>query len=193
MMIRVEDDPHHLNQLLFIRQAWAVAADADIPALDPQPVCGTSRLPDTPGAAEWEKRWRIAWKRAWDWYQIADPAPAALQALTPEAIRALSAPGQALNPLIPPFWSFEYGWEGIDVEAFGSWERGLIPDIPSSAERASLPDLIRAWESGIESVIVLPYAGYFARRISHRHLAVSAAVRNEPESYSRALRSTATG
>ncbi|MGN7200414.1 hypothetical protein [Arthrobacter sp. SAFR-044] len=51
----------------------------------------------------------------------------------------------------------------------------------------SFPALIPAWESGIDSIIVLPYRGYFARRITRRHVVVSAEVRSTPEQYSRAL------
>ena len=40
-------------------------------------------------------------------------------------------------------------------------------------------------------MIVLPYAGSFARRITARHLAVSAATRNNPVSDSKALATTA--
>lgn len=40
----------------------------------------------------------------------------------------------------------------------------------------------------MDTVIVLPYAGEFSRRISRRHLVVSALTRNDPGSYSRALR-----
>jgi hypothetical protein len=61
-----------------------------------------------------------------------------------------------------------------------------------SPEPRSLPALIAAWQGGLDTVIVLPYAGFFARRITKRHLAVSAAARNDPESYSRAL-GTAVG
>lgn len=59
------------------------------------------------------------------------------------------------------------------------------------AERRSLRELIPAWKSGMDTVIVLPYEGYFAHRLSRRHLVVSAATRNSPEHYSRALRENA--
>ena len=64
----------------------------------------------------------------------------------------------------------------------------LSPRIPSDAERQNLPDLVPAWESGLDTVIVLPYAGYFAQRMTRHHLAVSAATRNDPDTYSRALK-----
>jgi len=47
-------------------------------------------------------------------------------------------------------------------------------------------------QGGLDTVIVLPYEGYFAQRLSRRHLIVSAAVRNDPEHYGRALRETAS-
>jgi hypothetical protein len=58
-------------------------------------------------------------------------------------------------------------------------------------EPQSLPALVAAWKGGLDTVIVLPYSGYFARRITSRHLAVSAATRNDPVSYSRALGTSA--
>lgn len=66
-----------------------------------------------------------------------------------------------------------------------------IPQFPYDAEPRSLRELIAAWKRGIETVIVLPYEGYFAHRLSRRHLVVSAATRNSPEQYGRALRENA--
>ena len=44
MAIRVDDTPHHLTVLLFIRHAWGIAADVDVPRLEPLPDGGP--LPD---------------------------------------------------------------------------------------------------------------------------------------------------
>lgn len=73
-------------------------------------------------------------------------------------------PGQELHPLIPPLWTTEYDRDGLDSDAFNYWHNVLSPIPPSDAERRNLSDLIPAWESGLDTVIVLPYAGYFARR-----------------------------
>jgi hypothetical protein len=190
MVIRVDETPHHLTILLFIRQAWGIAAEADVPRLDPLPDIGASRLPDSAGKSEWEARWHRAWARAWDWYTVEQPGLP-----TPEQIRAVSRPGQGLNPVIPPFWQADYGWAGIDPDAYSTWQHqcsphAYAPPRTSAAELPeprSLPALIAAWEGGMDSVIVLPYAGFFARRITNRHLAVSAVTRNDPASYTRAL------
>lgn len=197
MAIRVDETPHQLSVLLFIRHAWEVAVDVDVPRLDPQPDVGFSRIPETAAPAEWDARWRRAWKRAWDWYSVEESDPTIHP--TPEYIRAASQPGHGLDPLIPPFWQADHGWAGIDAGAYTAWEMACSPEafFPSrrratdSPEPQSLPALTAAWESGLDTVVVLPYEGYFARRITARHLAVSAATRNEPAAYSRALRAAA--
>ncbi len=72
-------------------------------------------------------------------------------------------------------WTTEYDWDGLDRAAFNNSHGDLIPAVPNDAERKNLSDLMPAWESGVDTIIVLPYAGYFAKRISPRHLAMSAA------------------
>lgn len=197
MAVRVDATPHHLTVLLFIRHAWGIAVDAGVPRLDPVPDVGLSRIPEAASPAEWDARWRRAWARAWDWYSVQEPDPAIHP--TPGYIRAVSEPFHELDPLIPPFWQADYGWEGIDPHAYNAWEQRCSPDAfaaprrraADSPEPQSLPALVAAWQDGIDTVIVLPYEGYFARRITVRHLAVSAATRDEPGAYSRALRDAA--
>jgi hypothetical protein len=184
MVIRVNDDPHHLTLLLFVRQAWSIAGDIGIPPLHPVPDCGRSRMPASVDASAWDKRWKTAWNDAWGWYQVEDPTghPA------PAEMREAEDPGHGPNPFIPPFWTEQYEWEGLDREAYQAWDQSLIPRFPHNAERRSLHELIPAWKSGIDTIIVLPYKGYFAQRLSRRHLVVSAEVRDNPGHYSRALR-----
>ena len=199
MAIRVDETPHHLSILLFIRHAWEVAADADVPRLSPLPDVGFSRIPDTAPPSEWDARWRRAWERAWNWDSVAEPDPTMHP--TPERIRAVARSFQELDPLIPPFWQADYGWEGIDAGACTAWEMACSPEAyfprrrkaADAPEPQSLPALIAARESGLDTVVVLPYQGFFARRITARHLAVSAATRNEPAAYSRALRAAVGG
>ena len=110
-------------------------------------------------------------------------------------------PRHELDPLIPPFWQADHGWAGIDAAAYNAWAMASGPQADAHAHRSaaehpepqSLPALIAAWKNGLDTVIVLPYQGYFARRITAPHLAVSAATRNEPAAYSRALHAFAPG
>ena len=195
MVIRVDDNPQHLTVLLFIRQAWGIAAGTDVPALSPVPEGGASRLPAVPDRNAWEVRWHRAWERAWDWYAVQEPDPTVRP--TPGYIREFSRPGRDLNPLIPPFWQTEYGWEGIDGDAYRDWQGQCRPQAhgqpprkaADSPEPQSLPALVAAWRNGLDTVVVLPYAGFFARRITNRHLAVSAETRNDPAGYTQALES----
>lgn len=104
-------------------------------------------------------------------------------------MREFTDSSQELNPFVPPFWTQQYGSEGLDQGAYQAWEQRLMPKFPQDAEPRSLQELIPAWKSGIDTIIVLPYkGGYFAQRLTRRHLAVSAETRNNPEQYSRALR-----
>jgi hypothetical protein len=189
MLISVDDHPLAINQLLFVRHAWSIAENIELPPLSPAPGRGISKVPPSASIDEWSDRWRIAWDRAWDWYKIQDPDRT--KHPTPELMREVLRPGQDLDPLIPPLWTTEYDWEGLDGDAFSNWQRDLSQIPPSDVERRVLPDLIPAWGSGMDTVIVVPFAGYFAKRITRRHLAVSASTRNSPTTYSRALRDAA--
>jgi hypothetical protein len=184
MVIRVNDLPHHLTLLLFVREAWSLAGDMDIPPLEPAPDLGRSQIPDSADAATWDGRWKTAWDQAWRWYEIEDRD----HHPTPAEMRDSQDPSQGLNPFIPPFWTQQYEWEGLDHEAYQAWEERLIPRFPQDAEPGSLQELIPAWKNGIDTIIVLPYRGYFARRLSRQHLVISADTRNSPADYSRALR-----
>lgn len=54
-------------------------------------------------------------------------------------------------------------------------------------EHQSLPALIAAWEQGLTTIVQLPYAGPYAKRINRRHLVVSRHTRMNPQLYSGAL------
>jgi hypothetical protein len=189
MVISVDAHPGHLVMLLFVRVAWRLAPDADIPDLDPVPDVGTSEVPTTASRPVWEQRWGRAWERAWAWYPIEDarnqPRP------TPELLARLSQPGQGLHPVIPPHWLVEHGTDGLDMAAHRRWSQGLVPGtlgpLDEQPERVCLPALIDAWHGGLDTIVTLPYAGYYAQRITTRHLVVSATTRNDPASYASAL------
>jgi hypothetical protein len=100
-------------------------------------------------------------------------------------------PGQPLHPAFPPFWSTEFGSDGIDRDAFWAWQTESQPrmDVPleEEPERVCLPSLIPAWKSGLATIVTLPYSGYFARQISRTHLVVSNETRVDAVSYAKAL------
>ena len=184
MRITIEDHVQNIKMLLFIRQAWSIAQDIDIPELSPTPDIGNSRIPDEPGREVGEERWKREWDRSWVWF---DSRRIQDSPISQDEMRNISRPGQGLHPIVPPFWSVEYGEAGFDLTAFNEWDILSRPAFPSYAERDSTPALIAAWHEGLTTIIVLPYDGYFARRINDSHLVVSDQTRKNPESYSLAL------
>lgn len=187
MVIRVDDNPNNVCELLFIRSAWGIPPDAAVPPLAPHPDPGDSSMPQTATAEEWSARWSHMWQRASDWYSTGD----AVQQPSPEFLRALSGPGQPPHPAFPPFWRAEHGYDGINRHALNVWMRQLRPrrdlQLADTPERLCLPALIEAWEGGLVTVVTVPYSGFFARRMSATHLMVSNETRADPQSYKRAL------
>ncbi|MBB6403541.1 hypothetical protein [Arthrobacter sp. AZCC_0090] len=189
MAITVDYFPPSLALLLFVRNAWGLAGYREIPPMASAPDAGGSKLPDTPGRDEWEDRWRRAWDRAIAWYTVEDRKR---RHPTSEVLRVQSQPGQELHPAVAPSWSDEYGFEGLDKQAFMRWfdsvrQRHLQP-IEPSPERTSLSALIEAWKTGLDTVISMPYDGHYAQRITRRHLVVSDTTHEDPVQFVTALR-----
>ena len=178
-MVLSIDTPHHITQLLYLRTAWGLRTAIEPPKLDPLLEPGKSAAPQSASREEWARRWDAQWALAWDWYGI-EQHRAGLAGLTPDGLRELVGDGSTLNPTIPPMWSFRYGDHGFDHEAYSAWKRtftriphGRLEDQPA---RRSVQAVTAAWHTGLETVIVLPYADYYAERITARHLVVSDAV-----------------
>lgn len=176
MQIFVEERDRTLLELLFVRNAWGLLPAE--PALEPSPDPGASARPVTPDRPTWEARWRNAWELAW-------------------ADQLAAQPGVPTHPFHrSPSWTEKLGEDGIDIDALARWLDSLVPDLrtplESRPERRNVAAVEGAWESGLDTIIVLPYRGYFAERVSDRHLVVSAAVRNDPIRYAKALQLRAT-
>jgi hypothetical protein len=169
MVIHIDNSPRNFTALLFIRHAWGIAGDLDIPRATPLPDPGDSLLPETASAELWEERWRSEWELAWEWFSI-DPDR---------------------RPGTPAYWMTEYGPQGIDGEALRRWEASVQPThggvpLEQTPERLSLPALVDAWRTGLDRLVTLPLDGYFARRIG-RYLILSDETRDDPASFTRAL------
>ncbi|MCC9192741.1 hypothetical protein LOC59_03610 [Arthrobacter sp. zg-Y916] len=187
MTIRIDDHAQNLKMLLFIRQAWKVAQDVEIPELSPVPETGSSKIPESPSRAVWDARWKQQWDRSWSWFNVSKVQEAPL---SQNEMQNASSPGQDLHPIVPPFWPVEYGEDGVDLVAFNTWDRQTMPNFPSHAEQDSLSALIDAWQDGLTTIVVLPYSGYFAHRFSSSHLVVSAETRNDQKLYTEALQTS---
>jgi hypothetical protein len=189
MSVTVDHLPSSLALLLFVRSAWGLAGYPDIPPVVPAPDTGGSKLPDAASPDEWEERWRRAWDRAIAWYEVEDRKH---QHPTSELLRSQSQPGQELHPAVAPSWSDEYGFEGLDKQAFILWFNSVrqrhVQPVEPSPERTSLPALIEAWKTGLDTVISMPYDGHYAQRITRRYIIVSETTHEDPAHFSTALR-----
>lgn len=175
-MVLEIDTPHHITQLLYLRAAWGLHTAVEPPELDPQPESGDSAAPPSASREEWARRWDAQWAMAWEWYRI-EQHRAGLAGLTSARMREIVGDGSELNPVMPPMWSFRYGDDGFDHVAYSAWQRSFtrIPHgrLEDQPERRSVQAVTAAWRTGLEAVIVLPYANHHAERITPRHLVVS--------------------
>ena len=185
MVLTIETVSGPLTYLLFVRTAWQLDIDT-VPALESEPNVGASDRPSDRDVDAARAQWLVEWNRAWTQFESRQRAimtPDAeiqhlLDTLTDEELQ------EALSPQPSDYWD-----AGIDQKAYSAWRRLLQPPIDDSPENLVLPALIPAWESGLRTIIQLPYRGYFAERINREHLVVSAATRRDPTLFDRALRS----
>lgn len=185
MVLSVEPIWEPLIFLLFVRTAWKLEIDA-VPALEVEPDIGASGRPMGLNVEDAIARWLFEWKRAWTHFAAHHQPIAPPDADTQHLLDTLSDDElwDATSTWPSKFWD-----EGIDREACGRWRRILQPPFEDSPEHKVVSALIPAWESGLTTIIQLPYLGYFAERINREHLVVSAATRRDPKLFSRALSS----
>lgn len=181
MQISIENHAQPLKMLLFIRYAWSLLEELDLPALSPVPDTGSSALPDTESKQIWADRWAKEWRRTWEWY---DSRKGQKRPMSPEEMISISRPGQPLHPVVPPFWITEYGTAGIDQDAFMRWDRLTTVMAPNPYPKLALAD---AWKSGVKRITILPYSGYFAERRNSSHLVVSEDTMKDPTLFLSAL------
>ncbi|MFW0774513.1 hypothetical protein ACLRGI_15235 [Paenarthrobacter nitroguajacolicus] len=181
MRLSVENHAQPVKMLLFIHFAWSLSTEANLPDLSPVPKTGSSALPDDESKQIWEDRWEREWRRVWAWY---DSREAQEASVSQEEMIRISSSGQQLHPVIPPFWVTEYGWAGIDKDAFMKWDRLTTAVAPTHYPKLPLVD---AWKAGINAITVLPYSGYFATRRNSTHLVVSDETMLDPKLFLKAL------
>jgi hypothetical protein len=167
MQISIDNHAQPLKMLLFIRYAWSLTEEPNLPELSPVPAIGASALPDTESKQVWDHRWTQEWHRTWGWYDSRESQPAPI---SQEEMIRISRPRQPLHPVVPPFWMTEYGTAGIDRDAFTNWDRLTTLVTPNPYPKLPLLD---AWQRGIRNITVLPYSGYVAQRRNATHLVVS--------------------
>lgn len=191
MSISIDNDSQRLCYLLFVRQAWKLPID-ELPELEPLLSVGESARPSSLDVNDAVARWRSEWARAWSVLEpdrtVREPDEeiARLLELTDEQLV------DAVSAMPSSFWE-----EGIDHQAFEEWRRGQRDDLTlpfeKHPERVCLDALVPAWRGGLLKIVQLPFAGYFAERVSSATLVVSRVTRFDPALYRRALGTAAPG
>ena len=190
MSIRVEDEPHALLELLWVREVYGLRPPGDVPpALEEPPV---ERLA-SPDAASWSAAWSELWRDVLTHAASVDRQPLAAQIddAPPGSPERLAL----LKQLVGPTWRDRFGGEGLDA-SFSGWctrrvqrciagyRSGPLQEHP---EWRALDALIPAWKAGLTLVIEIPCRGEYTRVAGASALLVTGETRADPERYAEAL------
>lgn len=195
MTITVDDRPHVLMELLWVREAYRLEPTSDDlpPLLTDSPE--TARV--VPLSAAERTAWEEAWRRIWHAatrHAGREDDQAALERLhsTPPG-----SPERAeqFQQLIGPTWRAEFGDEAFDDPSYAAWsERGWerhrasVPRaLDEAPERRDLDALVPAWRAGLTKIVTIPCRGEFVRRISGHALLMTEGVRADSAANRRAL------
>jgi hypothetical protein len=195
MLLTIEDRPHALLELLWIREAHALQLERDdLPPLllnTPAPVQNAALSTDT------RDEWAGAWPRIW--HAVVAHAGRDLDSRLFVELQA-TANGSTeraslLHQIIGPGWGDEFGDSALKSDSYSAWSQveidaqlaGISTRIEDSPERRDLSPLIAAWHAGLTKIVTIPCSGEFTRRISENALLVTAGTRANSDSYRRAL------
>ncbi|WP_188438118.1 hypothetical protein [Microbacterium murale] len=195
MSITVEDRANALLELLWIREAYELQPRGeDLPPL----------LSDTPAtvhdsgvSAETREEWAGAWRRIWHAalsHAAQDSDPRLFDELRTTADGSTER-ADLLHRMIGPTGRDDFGDSAFDDDSHSDWfQRGMdahLAAMPKSLsdqpEHRDLPALIPAWRAGLTKVVTIPCSGEFTRRVGENALLMTAATRENSESYRRAL------
>ena len=194
MLITVEDDPHSLLDLLWIRETWnlhPVAVDLP-PLLVDESNRAQAKTEPSPGPKTWSDAWPSLWERCVHHAGVIRDA-AVIERLyetkdgSPERV-------ELLQTMIGPSWRDEIGDEAL-TEEYETWNLARFEaqarrqplSLDEEPERMSLDALIPAWRAGLSKIVTIPCHGSYTRRIGEHVLLVTDETRNDPKRYAEAL------
>lgn len=193
MQLTIEDRPHAVRELLWVREAYDLTVSGDVPP----------PLVDTPAAAtrtispDDRAQWTDAWPDLWD----AVTRHAGLEH-DHSLFAKLTQPGlepaeraELLARFSGPSWRDEFGDEPLADASYRAWEeRGMDAHIASrpralseSPERRDLDALIPAWERGLTKVVTIPCRGEHTRILGPSSMLVTDQTRADSAAYRTAL------
>jgi hypothetical protein len=194
MVVEVEDSPHALLDLLWLREACGLRPiGVDLP---PPLTVPPTRPPAAAPGREALRTWQAAWPFVWD--EVLEHAGRPRQGEVLHGITDLP-PGSdelaaRIRSFIGPTWRDRFGDEVFDDDGYRAWvaadaDRELAHHLEyeRSPEHVALAALIPAWEAGLAKVITIPCRGPFTRVVGPAALLVTADTRDDPDGYRAAL------
>lgn len=195
MSITVDDRPHPLLELLWIREAYELQPQGD--DLPPLLLDTPMTVQDPAVNAETRDEWEAAWPHIWRAAVVhagQDSDPRLFDELQTTADRSTER-ADLLHRIIGPSWRDNFGDSAFDDNSHSTWsQRGMdahLTAVPTrledQPERRDLPALIPAWRAGLTKIVTIPCSDEFTRRVGENALLMNAATRENSERYRRAL------
>ncbi|MFJ4160804.1 hypothetical protein [Microbacterium testaceum] len=197
MVISIEDRPHAADEMLWVRQAYGLDVEGDVPPL----------LTDTPAPAarELTEAERARWAAVWPslWMSVIQHAGRPTDHAAMERLMDRDLPTEQrktlLSQVMGPSWRSEFGEDVFEDPSYREWQERSFRAARSAArkpldeqpERRDLDALVPAWRRGLERIVVLACRDPYARTVGPSALLVTAEVREESRAYRAALASFA--
>ncbi len=195
MVISIEDRPHAADEMLWVREAYSLDGEGDVPPL----------LTDTPAPAARElteaerSRWAAVWPSLWR--RIIEHAGRPTDHAAMERLMDRDLPTEQretlLSQVVGPSWRSEFGEDVFEDPSYREWQERSFEAARSAAprpldehpERRDLEALVPAWRRGLERIVVLACRGPYVRTLGPNALLVTAEIREESRTYRTALAS----
>ena len=194
MLITVEDDPHVLVDLLWIRETWNLHPLGDDlpPSLSDDSVRADDRTGSSGGATTWQYAWPSLWNKCIHHAGLLRDGTIFDQLRETED----GSPERAdlMNTLMGPSWRGEFGDEAF-TEKYETWNLARFQarsqrhplSLNDDPERLSLDALIPAWRAGLSKIVTIPCHGSYTRVIGQHTLLLTDETREDTRRYSEAL------
>lgn len=193
MVLEIEDSPHSLLDLLWLREACGLEpTGVDLPPRLTVPPARAAAAPDEAALRTWQAAWPFVWDEVLE--HTGRPRQGERFQRLLELPPASTDRAAMIKEFIGPTWRDRFGDDVFDDDGYRDWvaadaEARLRHSVEyeRSPEYVALPALIPAWEAGLVSVITLPCQGEFTRVVGPAALLLTAATRDDPETYRAAL------
>jgi hypothetical protein len=189
MIIEVDDSPHALIELLWMREARGLRPSGD--DLPPLLIDTPDRVPEAIDNTGWTEAWPVVWSAAIEHAGlIRDPSIfARLQATADRSPERAELLEQIVGPTARDTFgeAFDDSWASWSTAQFDARQRMRPHALEDHPERRSLDSLIAAWRRGLTKIVTIPITGDYVRVIGPHALLTTDAIRADPARYSEAL------